>query len=60
MCDHIWENQLVSEKINYPLHAEIVIRARNGNKEKEARLTRRRSIRLASNLDDGIFARRKR
>ena len=32
----------------------------NVNKEKEARFTRRRSVRLASNLDGGIFPRRKR
>ena len=32
----------------------------NVNKEKEARYTRRLSVRLASNLDGGIFPRRKR
>ena len=32
----------------------------NVNKEKETRFTPRRSIGLASNLDGGIFARRKR
>ena len=32
----------------------------NVNKEKEARFTLRRSVGLASNLDGGIFARRKR
>ena len=37
------ENQPVSEKINYRVRAEIVVRARyaNGNKEKEVCLTRR-------------------
>ena len=29
----------------------------NGNKEKEARFTRRQSVGLASNLDSRIFAR---
>ena len=28
----------------------------NGNKEKEACFTRKRSVGLASNLDDGMFA----
>ena len=32
----------------------------NVNKEKEARFTRRRRVRLASNLDNGIFPRHKR
>ena len=32
----------------------------NVNKEKEARFTPRRSVGLASNLDGGIFTRRKR
>ena len=32
----------------------------NVNKEKEARFTPRRSVGLASNLDGGIFAQRKR
>ena len=32
----------------------------NGNKEKEVHFTRRWSVGLASNLDGGIFARRKR
>ena len=27
-CDHIWENQLDSEKINYRVHTEIVVPAR--------------------------------
>ena len=62
LFDCVWENQLVSEKINYRILAEIVVRARNanGNKEKEVCLTRRRRVGLASNLDKGIFATLKR
>ena len=61
-CDRISENQLVSEKINYRVHAEYAFEQEdaNVNKEKEACFTRRRRVRLASNLDGGIFPRRKR
>ena len=65
ICDSIWENQLwVSEKIKsiitYTRKYSFEHEDTNGNQEKEARLTQRRSVRLASNFDDGIFARRKR
>ena len=38
ICDGIWENQPVNEKINYCVSAELVVRARM-LKEKEARFT---------------------
>ena len=57
----------VFRKTNRSARKSIIAYARkyaledaNVNKEKEARFTRRRRVRLASNLDGGIFPRRKR
>ena len=51
---------MISKKINYRVRAEIVVRARKHYRNKEeARLTQRRSVGLASNLNGGIFAQRK-
>ena len=33
-CDRIWENQLVSEKISYHIHTEIVVLASLIKKQK--------------------------
>ena len=56
-CDRIYENR---EKINYRLCVEILVQAQRcyWNKEKETHLTRRPSIGLASDLDNGIFTQR--
>ena len=59
----------VFRKTNRSVRKSIITYARkyafeheeaNVNKEKEARFTPRRSVGLASNLDGGIFAQRKR
>ena len=59
----------VFRKTNWSARKSIIMYARkytfehehaNGNKEKDAHFTHRRSVRLALNFDGGIFARRKR
>ena len=65
MCPYV----TVFRKTNRSARKSIIANARiyafahedaNVNKEKEARFTLRRSVGLASNLDGGIFTRRKR